>query len=172
MVLVRGTNVGGHRTFRPSALAGQLQHLDALNIGAAGTFVVRAPIGREDLRAEFARRLPFAAELMICHGSDVTRLMTRDFFAAHPARKDLVRFVSVLSRSPRSAPPPPLDLPATGKWLVRVLAREGRFVVGVYRRQMKAIGQLGALDRVFGASATTRSWSTLSAIAEVLARRR
>jgi hypothetical protein len=51
---------------------------------------------------------------------------------------------------------------------VRILARESRFVVGLYRRRMKVIGHLGALDRVFGAPATTRSWNTLAAIAKVL----
>ena len=38
VVLLRGINVGGHRTFRLSALAEQPKHLDAVNIGAAGTF--------------------------------------------------------------------------------------------------------------------------------------
>src|SRR4029453_12933403 len=41
--LLRGVNVGGHRTFRPTALTRQLKHLDAVNIGAAGTFGARAP---------------------------------------------------------------------------------------------------------------------------------
>jgi uncharacterized protein (DUF1697 family) len=49
-----------------------------------------------------------------------------------------------------------------------VLARHGRFVIGEYRRQMKAIGCLGTLDRVFGASATTRNWNTITAIAKAL----
>ena len=38
----------------------------------------------------------------------------------------------------------------SGQWLLRVLARDGRFVIGEYRRQMKAIGYLGTLDRLFG----------------------
>jgi hypothetical protein len=59
VVLLRGVNVGGHRTFRPSALAERLKHLDAVNIGAAGTFVIRRPVSRTQLRAELARRLPF-----------------------------------------------------------------------------------------------------------------
>ena len=44
VVLLRGVNVGGHRTFRPTTLAEQLKHLDAVNIGAAGTFVIRRPV--------------------------------------------------------------------------------------------------------------------------------
>jgi hypothetical protein len=65
VVLLRGINVGGHRTFRPTTLAGQLKHFDAVNIGAAGTFVIRRPVTRAQLRAELARRLPFDAEVMI-----------------------------------------------------------------------------------------------------------
>jgi len=78
VVLLRGVNVGGHRTFRPSRLAEQLKHLDAVSIGAAGTFVIRKPISRARLRHEFARRLPFDAEIVICHGREVAGLMARD----------------------------------------------------------------------------------------------
>jgi len=168
VVLLRGVNVGGHRTLRPSALARELGHLDAVNVGAAGTFVIRRAVSRAHVRAEFARRLPFAAEIIICRGNEILRLMTCDFFAGHPARPDIVRFVSVLAGLPRAAPPTPMNLPATGKWLVRVLARDRRFVVGVYRRQMKAIGCLGTLDRVFGVAVTTRGWSTMASVANVL----
>jgi len=168
VVLLRGVNVGGHRTFRPSVLARELSHLDAVNVGAAGTFVIRRPVGCARVRAEFARRLPFATEIMICRGNEIVRLMTCDFFAGHAARPDIVRFVSVLAQVPRAAPPTPMNLPVADKWLVRVLARDRRFVVGVYRRQMKAIGCLGTLDRVFGVAVTTRSWSTMATVAKVL----
>jgi uncharacterized protein (DUF1697 family) len=168
VVLLRGLNVGGHRRLRPTTLAAELQHLDAVNIGAAGTFVIRQPVGRAELRAEVARRLPFDAEIMICRGRDVVRLTSQDFFAGQPTRPDVVRFVSVLSRRPRSAPELPMDLPPSGEWLLKILAREERFVVGLHRRRMKAIGYLGKLDRIFGEPATTRSWSTMKAIAGVL----
>ena len=168
VVFLRGVNVGGHRTFKPSTFATQLKHLGAVNIGAAGTFVIRRPIGIAQLRVEFARRLPFETTIMICQGREITRLTSRDFFQGYAVRSDIVRFVSVLSHAPRSLPSTPMSLPATGRWLVRILARENRFVVGVYRRQMKAIGYLGSLDRVFGVPVTTRNWNTITAIARVL----
>lgn len=168
VVLLRGVNVGGHRTFRPSTLVAQLKHLDPVNIGAAGTFVIRQPVSRADLHAEFARRLPFKAQIAICDGRQMVRLLSHPAFADRVERPGVVRFVSVLSQVPRSAPPTPMSFPATGKWLVRILARDGRFVVGRYRRHMKVIGYLGALDRVFGVPATTRNWNTLTAIAKVL----
>lgn len=168
VVLLRGVNVGGHRTFRPTMLAAQLEHLEVVNIGAAGTFVVRRRIAQSQLRAEVARRLPFHAEVIICKGHELARLLDRDFFAGQPRRRDIVRFVSVLARSPRAEPTVPMSCPATGQWQLKVLAREGRYVIGVYRRRMKAIGWLGTLDRVFGVPVTTRNWNTIESIAKVL----
>ncbi|HXH27763.1 MAG TPA: DUF1697 domain-containing protein [Candidatus Polarisedimenticolia bacterium] len=168
VVLLRGVNVGGHRTFRPTALAERLKHLDIVNIGAAGTFVVRRPIGRARLRATLARRLPFDAEIMICRGRDIARLMSGNPYGRLPARPDIVRFVSILSRRPRSEPSMPMDLPSSGRWLLRILARQGRFVLGLYRRRMKAIGHLGTIDRLFGVPVTTRNWNTITAIARVI----
>ena len=121
VVLLRGVNVGGHRTFRPSRLAEQLKHLDAVNIGAAGTFVIRQPVSRSELRVELARRLSFDAEIMICEGREIIRMMSHDRFTEHAARPGIVRFVSVLSRSPRSAPATPMSFPPTGRWLLQIL---------------------------------------------------
>jgi uncharacterized protein (DUF1697 family) len=168
VVLLRGLNVGGHRSFRPAVLAEQLKHLDAVNIGAAGTLVIRRPVIRAQLRAELTRRLPFDAEIMICEGRDIVRLMSQNHFANQPVRPDIVRFVSVLSKSPRSAPSTPMTFPSTGKWLLKILARDNRFVFGVYRRHMKVISYLGTFDRLFGIPATTRNWNTITAIAKAL----
>jgi uncharacterized protein (DUF1697 family) len=166
VVLLRGVNVGGHRTFRPAALAKELVHLDAVNIGAAGTFVIRRPITRAQLRAELAQRLPFDTEIMICEGREIVALMSVDHFADVP--RDVTRFVSVLGKKPKSAPPLPITLPLTGKWLLKIVARNGRFVFGVYRRDMKVIGYLGTFDRLFGVPVTTRNWNTINAIAKVV----
>ena len=65
VVLLRGVNVGGHRTFRPAALARQLKHLDAVNIGAAGTFVIRRPVTRAQLRAELAASRCFSCSASV-----------------------------------------------------------------------------------------------------------
>lgn len=171
VVLLRGVNVGGHRTFRPTTLAQQLEHLEAVNIGAAGTFVIRKPVTQAHLRAELTRRLPFDCEIVICQGRDIVKLVSRNPFASQSVRPDMVRFVSVLCARPRAAPSLPLTLPPSGTWLLKVLAREGRFVLGIYRRHMKVIGYLGTLDGLFGVPVTTRNWNTITAIARVLEQR-
>ena len=168
VVFLRGVNVGGHRTLRPTTIAEQLKHLDAVNIGAAGTFVIRRPISEAKLRAELARRLPFDTEIMICQGREIVRLMSRNHFADEPERPDVVRFVSVLSKRPRSTPSTPMSFPSSGKWLLKILARDNRFVFGVYRRHMKVISYLCSFDRLFGVPVTTRNWNTITVIARVL----
>ncbi len=160
--------MGGHRRFRPATLAARLRHLDAVNIGAAGTFVIRRPVTRAHVRAELKRRLPFDAEIVICEGREIAGLVSRHPFASRPARPDVVRFVSVLSGRPRSIPSMPMRLPSNGTWLVKILARKSRFVFGVYRRHMKVIGYLGSIDRLFGVPVTTRNWNTITAIAKAL----
>jgi len=168
VVLLRGVNVGGHRTFRPTTLAEQLSHLGAVNIGAAGTFVIQHSVTHEQIRAEVARRLPFDAEIVVCQGREIVKLVSENHFAGQPVRPDVVRFVSVLSGRPRLAPPTPMSFPSSGKWMMKILARRNRFVLGMYLRHMKAIGYLGALDGIYGVPVTTRNWNTVAAIARVL----
>ena len=168
VVFLRGVNVGGHRRLRPSLLARQLRAYDVVNVGAAGTFVVRKPGSRRTFCAALRRKLPFEAEVVLCDGRDLIRLEREDPFAAERSRPDTVRFVSILSKAGRVRPAIPITLPPRGKWLVRVLASHNRFVFGVYRRHMRTIGYLGQLDGLFGAPATTRNWNTIVAIVRML----
>src|SRR5215831_7177784 len=78
VVFLRGVNVGGHRTFRPAILAQQLKRYDAVNIGAAGTFVIRAPTSQAQLGAELRRRLPFETHVMICRGRELLETVSGD----------------------------------------------------------------------------------------------
>jgi uncharacterized protein (DUF1697 family) len=168
VVFLRGVNVGGHRTFRPSILAKELSKYDVVNVGAAGTFVVRKPGARARFRAELLRKLPFEAEVMLCDGRDLIRLEMENPFGAELSRPDVVRFVSILSKAGRVRASIPITLPPSGEWLVRVIASKDRFVVGVYRRHMKTIGYLGQLDKLFGVPATTRNWNTIMAVVRIL----
>lgn len=168
VVFLRGVNVGGHKAFRPSVLAKQLARYDVVNIGAAGTFVVRGRITRTKLRAELAKQLPFSTAVMICEGRELLALEAADPFRKAPKASGLVHFVSVMAKRPRRAPTTPLDLPQKGRWLVRVFATRGPFVLGVYRRQMETVGHLGKLDGLVGAPVTTRNWNTISAVIGVL----
>ena len=168
MILVaflRGVNVGGHRRFRPSVLAKELSDYDVVNVGAAGTFVVRKPPSRTAFRASLLRQLPFEAEVVLCDGRDLLELET---FGSQPAPPGCVRFLSILTRPARIRPRLPIELPAEGEWFVRVMALRNRYALGMYRRHMKTIGYLGQIDRLFGVPVTTRNWSTIATIVRIL----
>jgi uncharacterized protein (DUF1697 family) len=168
VVFLRGINVGGHRSFRPTKLAEALTHLGAVNIGAAGTLVLRSRITQAQARAEVARKLPFVAEIVVCQGRDIAGLISKNPFEGQSVRPGVVCFVSVLAQRPRLTPATPMRFPPSGQWLMKILTRRNRFVFGMYRRHMKVIGLLGSLDRLYGVSATTRNWNTIAAIAKVL----
>jgi uncharacterized protein (DUF1697 family) len=171
VVFLRGVNVGGHRTFRPSILARELSHFDVVNVGAAGTFVVRKPGSRAKFRAALLGKLPFEAEIVLCDSHDLIRIETENPFGSQPVRPDIVRFVSILSKAGSVRTALPVAFPSEGEWLVRVIASEGQFVFGMYRRHMKTIGYLGKIDKLYGSPATTRNWNTIAAIVRILKNR-
>jgi hypothetical protein len=149
-------------------LARELSDHDVVNLGAAGTFVVRKPGSRAEFRAELLRKLPVQAQAVLCDGRELARLETENPFGTEPSRPDIVRFVSILPRSGRLRASIPVTFPQGGEWFVRVIASKNRFVFGEYRRHMKTIGYLGQIDKLFGMRATTRNWNTIIAIVRIL----
>jgi len=168
IAFLRGVNVGGHRTFRPSILARELSRFDVVNVGAAGTFVVRKPGSAEKFRAALLRKLPFDAEVVICEGRHLLRIDKENPFGTQVSSPDIVRFVSIRAKAGRLRASLPVAFPSDGQWLVRVIASDKQFVFGMYRRHMKTIGYLGKIDKLFGAPATTRNWNTIQAIVKLL----
>jgi len=167
VVFLRGVNVGGHRTFRPSVLVRELSQFDVVNVGAAGTFVVRKPGARSRFRAELLRKLPFDTAVAICDGRDLLRIETDNPFQAEEV-PEVVRFVTVLSKPGKVQAPLPYTLPREGEWLVRLIASDHPFVFGEYRRHMRTIGYLGQIDKLFSVPGTTRNWNTMMAVVRIL----
>lgn len=168
VVLLKGLNVGGHRAFRPSTVAKRLKRFGIINVGAAGTFVVRKSVSRLRLRSAIRRLLPFEADIIMCEGRDILRLVSQHPFAGHLRGRRIICFVSVLARRRESQLRLPHDVPASGRWVVRVLAQHDRFVLGLYRREMKAIGHLAQVEKALGGPMTTRSWSTILTLARLV----
>ncbi len=164
-VFVRGVNVGGHKVFRPKALAEELSRLDVVNVGAAGTFVVRKAIAAGALRDEIRRRLPAGAEVMICTGREVLDLVSRESDSPAGAR----RFVSVLGARPKKKPRLPLRAPAGSGWQVLVEEVLGAFVCGLWRpAKGTMIYPNEVVERELGVAATTRTWDTILKVAGLL----
>jgi uncharacterized protein (DUF1697 family) len=168
VVFLRAVNVGGTNLCRPAELAKQLRKFGVVNIGAVGTFVVHEEVSESVLRAALVRKLPFKCEIMICPARDIIKLTVKDPFSRQPSGPDMTRFVNVLARTLRAPPPLPLTLPSDDDWLLKIIAIQGRFVLGLYRRQMKAISYLGKIEKLLGVAATTRNWNTILKIAQIL----
>jgi uncharacterized protein (DUF1697 family) len=168
VVFLRAVNVGGTNRCQPAQIAKELAKFDIINIGAVGTFVVRKNVDQSVLRAAIAKKLPFKCEIMICPGKTIVDLAKRDPFSGHPSGPNITRFISVLHKRPRKLPAIPLSLPSKKDWLLKIIAIQDRFVLGVYRRQMNAIGYLGKIEKILGVPATTRSWNTLEKVRQLL----
>jgi uncharacterized protein (DUF1697 family) len=169
VVFLRAVNVGGANLCRPAQIAKDLARFDVVNIGAVGTFVVRKEASESALRTAIAKKLSFKCEIMICPARDIIKLVAEDPFAKQPAGPDITRFVSVLAKRLPAPPLLPLSLPSDDDWLLKIIAIQNRFVLGIYRKQMKAISYLGKIEKQFGVPVTTRNWNTIEKIAKVLA---
>ncbi len=169
VVFLRGVNVGGHKAFQPSALAREMADLDLVNIGAAGTFVVRKAISQAALRAALAGKLPIQAEMMICRAREILDLASGQPFQEEDSDQDIKQYVSVLASRPGKLPPLPIHQPAGAGWQVKVIGVTGRFALSLARRLGKTILYPNeVVEKRFGLSATTRNWNTIKAICEVL----
>ena len=185
VVFLRAVNVGTANRCQPAVIAKQLTKFRVINIGAVGTFVVRENVSESTLRNAIAKKLPFKCEIMICPARDIMKLTTKDPFAGQPSGPDITRFVNVLAKPFRhvrsgsdqiSNPKPqtsqllslPLSLPSPDDWLLKIIEIRERFVLGLYRRHMKAIGYLGKVEKLFGVPATNRNWNTILKVAEIL----
>jgi uncharacterized protein (DUF1697 family) len=168
VVFLRAVNVGGANRCRPTLIAKQLARFDIVNIGAVGTFVVRKDVSESVLRGVIARKLTFKCEIMICPARDVIKLTSKNPFSGLPSGADITRFVSVLAKRLPAPPPLPLSLPSDDGWLLKIIAIQDRFVLGLYRREMKVISYLGKIEKRLGVPATTRNWNTIEKIGRVL----
>jgi uncharacterized protein (DUF1697 family) len=171
VVFLRGVYVGKANRCQPAVIAKQLSRLGVINIGAVGTFVVRKDVSEAALRSAFAKKLPFKCEIMICPARDIIKLTTKNPFSGQPAGEKITQFVSVLAKSLPLLLPLNLPhcLPSPEDWLLKITGIQDRFVLGVYRREMKAIGYLGKIEKLLGVPATTRNWNTIQKVVQILA---
>jgi uncharacterized protein (DUF1697 family) len=168
VVFLRAVNVGSANRCQPAAIAKQLAKFGVINIGAVGTFVVRKDVSESTLRTAIARKLPFKCEIMICPVKAIVDLARQDPFARQLSGPSITRFVNVLHKPVRKKPPLPVSLPSDDEWLLKIIAIQNRFVLGLYRRQMKAIGYLGKIEKLLGVPATTRNWNTIEKVVKIL----
>jgi uncharacterized protein (DUF1697 family) len=172
VVFLRGVNVGGSRTFSPSALARKLAVLDVVSVQTAGTFVVGRAVSGAALRAAFRKELQFETELIVCTGREITDLLRAEPFPSAASGSGERRVVSIMARRLRARPRLPIIRPVAGKWQVKIVDISGRFAMSLWRPQKQALLYPNAVvEKDLGVRATTRSWSTLSKVGDILLQR-
>src|SRR5436305_8240740 len=163
-----------------------MAEFDVVNSDAVGTFSIREDVSESTMRAAIARQLPFKSDIMICPPKQIVDLMRRDPFSRQPSGPNITRFVNVLHKPLRKRlafdllrtsniehqrsqlPSLPISLPSDNDWLLKIIAIRGRFVLGLYRRQMKAISYLGRIEKLLAVPATTRNCNPIEKVVKIL----
>jgi uncharacterized protein (DUF1697 family) len=167
IVFLRGVNVGG-RKLHTSKFAAELKGLDVVSIGAAGTFVVRARVKKEALHAQLQERLPFACDILTCSGKELRALVAAPPFPTRAPPPDTTWYITVVNEA-LAKTTLPIEKPPSQEWQVRIVSAARPFVSSLHRRLgRRLIYPNEVVERSFGVVATTRNWSTLLAIAEIL----
>ncbi len=168
VIFFRAANVGGHQVFKPGELAKKLKHLDVVNIGAAGTFVVRGKGAVASVKTAVLAELSFQPEMYIFQGRDVLELANSKPFEKPPPGDDITRYVTILQKAPRTPVSLPLELPVDGPWEVKFFAMSGPFLLSYQRPGKKKLYPNAVAEKQVGVPATTRNWNTIVAIGKIL----
>ena len=168
-VFLRAANVGGKNVFRPAQLATALAHLDVVNVGAAGTFLVRGQAPAASIRREILSRLKFEPEVAILPAREILALARSEPFPRVAFSKDLRGWVAVLCRRPSARPALPIATPAGKSWCVRFDRVEGSFALGLWQRRPAGfVFPNQIVEKALGVPATTRWWETILRLAKLI----
>jgi uncharacterized protein (DUF1697 family) len=168
VVFLRAANVGGRNVFRPAELARALVHLQVANVGAAGTFVVRARASPSTIRREILERLPFEPAIAVVSAKEVVALVDGAPFARVRFSKDRRGWVAIPDRRPRQRPSLPLFAPSRKEWSVRFDRLEGRFALGLWQRRPGGfVFPNQIVEDTLGVAATSRWWETIEKVADL-----
>ncbi len=171
VVFLRAANVGGKNVFRPAQLAAELAHLDLVNVGAAGTFLVRGKATAAAIRREILARLPFEPAIAVRPAEEVLALVRSAPFRGVAFSKDLRGWVAVLAALPKARPALPLVAPAGKSWSVRFDRVAGAFALGLWHRRPRGfVFPNQVVERALGVPVTTRWWETFERVAALMSR--
>lgn len=167
VVFLRGANVG-RRRFSPKLVEAALVDVGLVNIGAAGTFIVRERIGEKLLRAKIEAELPFSpAPMMILKAEEIHAAFAVGQEISVPSAAK--RFATFMDKLPENRPDLPLNSPAEAGWGVRIVSVNGRTALGLRRRvDETGVYPNETVERAFGVTATTRDWPTVEKLVKLL----
>ena len=169
VVFLRAANVGGKNVFRPAQLAAALAHLEVVNVGAAGTFVVRATASAAAIKSEFLSRLPFEPAIAVRPARELVALVQSAPFKGVAFSKDLRGWGAVLAGKPKTKPKLPLTRPAGKAWSVRFDRIEGPYALGIWqRRPGNFVSPNELVEDALGVPSTMRFWETFEKVAGLI----
>ncbi len=158
-VFLRAANVGGNNVFKPKAFCQEHPELALTNIGAAGTFVSRAPLGAGPLEAALGAALPVAVEMAIVPLPAVQALVDA---GPWPCPGGAKQEVTVLL-GPRPAG-------AALNWQDEgdiELAADLSWAVVTNRHPGGRLTPYKLVEKATGVPGTTRSWGVMEKVARV-----
>jgi hypothetical protein len=169
-VFLRAANVGGNNVFRPAQVAAKLKHLDVVNVGAAGTFVVRSRASAAEIREELRRQIPHELAMAIRPGREIIALAKTNHFKGTTFSKDLRGWVGVLTGKHKVMPEFPLHTPAGSKWQVRFDRLDGAYAMGLWRRPVDThfVIPANCVEKAIGVRVTVRWWETIVKVSRIL----
>jgi uncharacterized protein (DUF1697 family) len=171
VVFLRAANVGKHNRFQPSALVKELAKFDVVNIGAVGTFVVRANASEKALRVALAKKLPIKCDVMISSAREILDLVRDNPLKQERVDKDRQVFLTMMSEAPAKIPKLPIYAPEEKNWEVKIVRVAGACVLSLWRRlKDHSLYPNQVIEKKFGVATTTRNWNTIEKIALILAR--
>jgi hypothetical protein len=169
VVFLRAVNVGGTNVCRPAELVTALKRLDVVNIGAAGTFVVRSSASAAAVRRAFLAETPFVPIMAVRPARDVIALARSRPFKGVALSKDLRGWVAVMTGRPKHRPALPLSSPTGASWYLRFDEIRGACALGLVRRHPDRPINVGkSLETALGVPVTVRWWETIEKIAKIL----
>jgi len=171
VVFLRAANVGGNNVFRPAQLARALEHLGVVNVGAAGTFVVRERAAAAHIRREILSRLPFEPAIAVLPARQILELVRSQPFRGVTFSKGMRGWAAPLCGRSKANPVLSIVVPSEKDWGVRIERVDGAFALGVWRwRPGGFVFASNVVEKALGVPVTTRWWETFERIAKVIER--
>jgi uncharacterized protein (DUF1697 family) len=174
VAFLRAINVAGHGTVKMTDLRRVFERAGATDVRTviqSGNVLFDAPtrdvpgIVRQVRRA-LGGSGASEPEILIRRVDDIHALVARDPFADHPPGPRIKCYVAFLTRTPKRTPQLPI---VSAKELLEAIAIDGREVFILSR--LKPTRFFGFpnnfIEDALGIAATTRNWSTVTAIAKL-----
>lgn len=179
IAFLRAINVAGHATVKMGALQKAFQDVGCDNVKTviqSGNVVFEAATDSDArlfgrIESSLARLIGRDVTVVFRTAGEIQKVILANPFDKLPMEPDAKRYVTFLSDKPLALPRLPLVSKKDGLDVIQWTGKDA-FVVS---RRLKAKGMYGFpnhfIEKQFGVPATTRNWSTVLRIGELLSKK-